>query len=128
MKRWWIICALALLALGACKKKAPTTETAIENKTGVALYPGSTEWGTGSSAGNDGSNPASARQSDDAPAKVIEFYKKEIREAKVRSEDLGDIVHTNITGKTKEGAEVEVLVMKMPKQKTQIFVSVKPRK
>ena len=128
MKRLSVVCLLVLLPFIACKKQAPTTETVVENKTGVSLYPKSTEWGTGSSAGNDGSNPASARQSDDPPEKVIEFYKKEIKEAKVSSENLGDIVHTTVTGKTKDGAEAEVLVMKMPQQKTQIFISVKPKK
>ena len=129
MKRSSIVCLLVLLPFSACKKKTTTsTEPVIENKTGVAFYPKSTEWGTGSSEGKDGGNAATVRQSDDAPEKVIEFYKKEIREAKVSSENFGDIVHTTITGKTKDGAEAEVLVMKMPTQKTQIFVSVKPKK
>jgi hypothetical protein len=130
MKRSVVICLVALVPLGACKKKTESTETetVAENVVGVTFYPKSTEWGTGSSAGKDGGNAASARQTDDAPEKVIEFYKKEIKEAKVSSQNLGDIVHTTVTGKTKDGAEAEVLVMKMPSQKTQIFISVKPRK
>lgn len=134
MKRSWLIWAIALAALSGCKKKPAATESkletviAIENKTGVVFYPKSTEWGNGSSTGDETGTAATARQTDDEPEKVIEFYKKEIKDAKVRNENVGDIVHTTITGKTKDGSEAEVLVLKMPKQKTQIFVSVPRRK
>src|ERR1700730_12362208 len=111
MKRSWVICLLPLLALSACKKKAastePITEKVTENMVGVVFYPKSTEWGTGSSDGQESGAAASARQTDDPPEKVIAFYKEQIKEAKVSADKLGDLVHTNITGKTKDGAEVE---------------------
>ena len=136
MKRCWVICLLSLLVLSACKKKAPSTDTVTEkaaekvteNQVGVVFYPKSTEWGTGSTAGQESGAAASARQTDDPPEKVIAFYKEQIKEAKVTADKLGDLIHTNITGKTKDGAEVEVLVMKTPQQKTQIFISVRRQK
>ena len=128
MKRLSVVCLLVLLPFSACKKKTASTETVAENVVGVAFYPKSTEWSTASSAGDESGNASSVRQTDDPPDKVIAFYKDQIKDARVIADGFSDLVHTNITGKTKEGAEVEVLVMKMPKQKTQIFVSVKPRK
>jgi hypothetical protein len=131
MKRFRLIALVLVVAVAGCKKKTAPDAPLIpvtENKTGVALYPKSTEWGTGSSAGDANGNTATTRQTDDAPQKVIDFYKQEIRDAKVTSENFSDIVHTTITGKTKDGAVAEVVVMKLPEQKTQIFVSVRGRK
>jgi hypothetical protein len=128
MKHCWVICLVLVLSLGACKKKAATSDMVTEKSIGVAFYPKSTEWGTSSSKAENGGSAASARQTDDSPEKVIAFYKKRINEAKVSATGFSDIINTSITGKTKEGSDVEVLVIKMPKEKTQIFVSVRPKK
>ena len=128
MKRAVVVCLVVLLPFSACKKKIASTETVPENAIGVAFYPKSTEWSTASSAGDESGNASSVRQTDDPPDKVIAFYKEQIKEAKLTADGFSDLVHTNITGKTKDGADVEVLVMKMPKQTTQIFVSVKRKK
>jgi hypothetical protein len=123
------IALLVLVSIVACKKKASTTqtETAViaENKTGVILYPKSTQWGPGNSGGEQSGTTATAQESDDSPQKVIEFYNKQLKNPKVTSDNLGEIIHTTVTGKTKDGAEAEVSVMKLPQQKTQIFISVR---
>ena len=126
MKRFWLAAAILILAIAGCRKQTtPDSPTlpVVENKTGVSLYPKSSEWGPGNSAGDGSGSNATARQSDDAPEQVIEFYKKELRDTKVSSDNLGDIIHITLTGKTKDGATAEVVVMKLPQQKTQIFVS-----
>jgi hypothetical protein len=128
MKRSLLLGLLVLLPFSACKKKTAPAETVAENVIGVAFYPKSTEWSTASSAGDESGNASSVRQTDDPPDKVIAFYKEQIKEAKVTADGFSDLVHTNITGKTKDGSDVEVLVMKMPQQKTQIFVSVRRKK
>src|SRR4051794_32205444 len=102
MKRLWVTAVILVVAMSGCRKQATPDSPKLpvtENKTGVALYPKSTEWGTGSSAGAANGNTATTRQTDDAPQKVIDFYKQEIRDAKVISENFSDIVHTTITGK-----------------------------
>ena len=71
---------------------------------------------------------ASARETNDPPDKVIAFYKKKIQGPQISSSNVGDIVHTNIIGRTSDGSDAEVLVMKLPQQRTQIFLSVRRTK
>jgi hypothetical protein len=127
MKYFCLLCfALTILTTGCKKVQAPASGV-TEDAVGLPFYPASAEWGTGSRVIQDSgvTLAASARETSDAPDKVIAFYKKKISDAKIIADSFGDLVHTNITGKTKDGSDAEVLVMKLPQQKTQIFVSVR---
>ncbi|MGZ5553202.1 MAG: hypothetical protein ACXWHF_06145 [Chthoniobacterales bacterium] len=120
---------LALTLTGCGKKKATDVigaPTVSEKAVGVPFYPGSGEWGTGSAEtkSEERALTSSSRETSDAPEKVIAYYQKNLKDAKMSGENLGDIVHTSITGKAKDGSEAEVVVMKMPNEKTQIFLSV----
>jgi hypothetical protein len=131
MNRLWIFCLVVAAGVSGCKKAEKPASGVTEDAVGLPFYPASAEWGTGSRVTQDsGVNlAASARETSDAPDKVIAFYKKKIPNAKIIADSLGDLFHTNITGKTKDGADAEVLVMKLPQQKTQIFISVRrPKK
>jgi hypothetical protein len=97
MQRRWLLALAIILLFGNCKKKAEQpAPTITEKEIGLPFYPKSTEWGT-----------ASSKLAADDTASLF-----------------ADIVRTNIVGQTKDGRDVEVLVMKMPQQKTQIFLSV----
>lgn len=126
MKRRWIVCVLLVLSLAGCKKAERKPEGITEKAIGLPFYPKSTEWGTGSTKAQEGDSAttSSSRETGDAPDKVVAFYKKKVKNAKVTASNFGDIVRTNITGQTKDGGDAEILVMKMPQQKTQVFVSV----
>lgn len=122
----WIICVLLVLSVAGCKKAERKPDAITENAIGLPFYPKSTEWGTGSTKAQEGDSAttSSSRETGDAPDKVVAFYKKKIKNAKVTANSFGDIARSNITGQAKDGGDVEILVMKMPQRKTQIFVSV----
>jgi hypothetical protein len=129
MNHWWLLCLVVAVSITGCKKVEKPASGVTEDAVGLPFYPSSAEWGTGSRVTQDNgiTIAASARETSDAPEKVIAFYKKKIPDAKFIADGVGDLVHTDITGKTKDGADAEVLVMKLPQQKTQIFVSIRRR-
>ena len=127
MNNFYLALLVVAVSMTGCKKAQPPASGVTEDAVGLPFYPSSTEWGTGSRVIQDNgvTLAASARETTDAPDKVIAFYKKKLQDAKTVANGLGDLVHTNVSGKTKDGSDAEVLVMKLPQQKTQIFVSVR---
>lgn len=123
-----VICLTVILLFAGCKKSAQQPEAVTTEEIGLPFYPRSSEWGTGSSKAQEGGTASSARETEDAPEKVVAFYKKKVSKANVVTGDFGDVARRTITGQTKDGRDVEILVLKMPAQKTQVFLSVTGKK
>ena len=125
-------CCLLLAGVSGCGKKKEEAGATIsrppigEKEVGLPFYPGSSEWGTGSTTTQNDERflASSSRTTDDPPDKVVAYYRDSLKDATVAGENLGDIVRTTIIGTTRDGSEAEVLVMKMPDARTQIFLSV----
>lgn len=93
---------------------------------GVPFYPGSVEMAGGSVIESDpkAQTMVSHRKTNDSPAKVAEFYRKLLRDARVANTSVDVVTQVTVSGKLKNGADFTLVANRRGNDVTTVSISV----